>query len=70
MRKYFCDLCGKPFTGGVKAGQCKVFTGTVGALLSGLDICEPCLDKIRVRSGWEQFFLDKLKEEVQKVAEE
>ena len=64
MRKYYCDLCGKIFTGGIKAEHGKPCSGTVGALISGLDICEPCLDKIRMRSVWEQFFLDKLKEEI------
>ena len=64
MRKLCCDLCGKLFNGGVKAGQCKVCTGTIGDLIYGLNICEPCMDKIRMRSGWEQFYLDKLKEEI------
>lgn len=64
MRKYFCDICGKPFTKGIKAEQGKPCTGTVGTLLSGLDICEPCLDAIRSRSGWEQTFLQKVREEI------
>ena len=63
MRKFYCDICGRPFTGGIKAEQGKPCSGTVGALISGLDICDRCLDRIRSRS-WEQFFLDKLKEAV------
>ena len=64
MRRYYCDICGQSFTGGIKAEHGKGCTGTVGALISGLDICEGCLDAIRRRSGWEQFFLNKLKEEI------
>ena len=68
MRRYYCDICGMPFTKGVKAEQGKPCTGTVGALISGLDICETCLDIIRHKQ-WEQRFLDVVKEEVRRYGE-
>lgn len=63
MKKYFCDVCGKPFTEGHKAGTPQPLTGVVGVLTDGMDVCESCMIKLKSQI-WEPKIWDMIREEV------
>lgn len=46
MKKYFCDICGKPFNPfkeGKRAEQVPKDAGVFGLAQNGLDICGSCM---------------------------
>ena len=63
MKKFYCDVCDKPFTEGHKAGTAHPCYGVIGALIDGMDICDDCMTKLRSQI-WEPKIWDMIRKEV------